>query len=437
MADEADVISAHRMPQEMLDYGAGAAARGLRVIIAGAGGAAHLPGMLAAVPRHRCRSSAYRSRCATSTDSTRCSRSRRCRRRARGHRRRRRRPQRGPAGRPHPGGRRRGLRQRMVDFQAEPLEETATGKGEAVRRPPMARRASASRPCPSPRRPTRRRLVGLDVAALASRCSAWSRPTSWPRAARRGRRRSPTSMAGGRASALLAMLAGVTLALGSGGRTPFRGRDLGVAAPGGRAGRPCGARRADRALARRPRQRDRDHPLHLLRRAVPARPRLPRAPGPHPRELRPECGCWSRRWSPTGCGPRLPPAPRFDNPILRPARGARCCWPPRLLVTGYYPVLTWMAYLFAGMAVGRSDLGRRAASRPACSPAASCSQPGRPLLSEVLTEGRFSEQTLDPGRRTGPTAARRPAAASSGCSSRRRTAAPRSTWRRPPAARSP
>jgi 5-(carboxyamino)imidazole ribonucleotide mutase len=46
---EADVVSAHRMPREMLDYGASAAARGLRVLIAGAGGAAHLPGMLAAV----------------------------------------------------------------------------------------------------------------------------------------------------------------------------------------------------------------------------------------------------------------------------------------------------------------------------------------------------------------------------------------------------
>ncbi len=46
---EADVVSAHRMPDEMLDYGRRAAARGIRVIIAGAGGAAHLPGMLAAV----------------------------------------------------------------------------------------------------------------------------------------------------------------------------------------------------------------------------------------------------------------------------------------------------------------------------------------------------------------------------------------------------
>jgi 5-(carboxyamino)imidazole ribonucleotide mutase len=46
---EADVVSAHRMPDAMLDYGRKAHLRGLQVIIAGAGGAAHLPGMLAAV----------------------------------------------------------------------------------------------------------------------------------------------------------------------------------------------------------------------------------------------------------------------------------------------------------------------------------------------------------------------------------------------------
>jgi 5-(carboxyamino)imidazole ribonucleotide mutase len=49
VVSEADVVSAHRMPEEMLAYGRGAAGRGLKVIIAGAGGAAHLPGMLAAV----------------------------------------------------------------------------------------------------------------------------------------------------------------------------------------------------------------------------------------------------------------------------------------------------------------------------------------------------------------------------------------------------
>lgn len=49
IAYEADVVSAHRMPDEMLTYGREAHGRGLRAIIAGAGGAAHLPGMLAAV----------------------------------------------------------------------------------------------------------------------------------------------------------------------------------------------------------------------------------------------------------------------------------------------------------------------------------------------------------------------------------------------------
>ena len=49
VAFEADVVSAHRMPDEMLAYGREAQDRGLEVIIAGAGGAAHLPGMLASV----------------------------------------------------------------------------------------------------------------------------------------------------------------------------------------------------------------------------------------------------------------------------------------------------------------------------------------------------------------------------------------------------
>jgi 5-(carboxyamino)imidazole ribonucleotide mutase len=49
VAFEADVVSAHRMPEEMIGYGRDAVGRGLQVVIAGAGGAAHLPGMLAAV----------------------------------------------------------------------------------------------------------------------------------------------------------------------------------------------------------------------------------------------------------------------------------------------------------------------------------------------------------------------------------------------------
>lgn len=46
---EADVVSAHRTPDKMTRFARGAAARGIRVVIAGAGGAAHLPGMVAAM----------------------------------------------------------------------------------------------------------------------------------------------------------------------------------------------------------------------------------------------------------------------------------------------------------------------------------------------------------------------------------------------------
>ena len=48
IAHEARVVSAHRMPDDMFAYAEGAAGRGLKAILAGAGGAAHLPGMLAA-----------------------------------------------------------------------------------------------------------------------------------------------------------------------------------------------------------------------------------------------------------------------------------------------------------------------------------------------------------------------------------------------------
>ncbi|HEX8641375.1 MAG TPA: 5-(carboxyamino)imidazole ribonucleotide mutase [Allosphingosinicella sp.] len=48
---ETRVVSAHRTPQRLYDYAQGAAARGLKVIVAGAGGAAHLPGMAASMTR--------------------------------------------------------------------------------------------------------------------------------------------------------------------------------------------------------------------------------------------------------------------------------------------------------------------------------------------------------------------------------------------------
>ena len=51
VAHECQVVSAHRTPQRLYDYATGAVARGLKVIIAGAGGAAHLPGMTASMTR--------------------------------------------------------------------------------------------------------------------------------------------------------------------------------------------------------------------------------------------------------------------------------------------------------------------------------------------------------------------------------------------------
>jgi 5-(carboxyamino)imidazole ribonucleotide mutase len=49
VAHEAKVVSAHRTPDRLFDYAKGAAGRGLKVLIAGAGGAAHLPGMVASM----------------------------------------------------------------------------------------------------------------------------------------------------------------------------------------------------------------------------------------------------------------------------------------------------------------------------------------------------------------------------------------------------
>lgn len=49
IANEVDIVSAHRTPDKMMEYGKSAHERGISVIIAGAGGAAHLPGMIASI----------------------------------------------------------------------------------------------------------------------------------------------------------------------------------------------------------------------------------------------------------------------------------------------------------------------------------------------------------------------------------------------------
>ena len=49
IAFEVDIVSAHRTPEKLMDYGTNAHLRNIKVIIAGAGGAAHLPGMIASL----------------------------------------------------------------------------------------------------------------------------------------------------------------------------------------------------------------------------------------------------------------------------------------------------------------------------------------------------------------------------------------------------
>ncbi len=71
VAHETTIVSAHRTPERMVAYAQAARARGIRVIIAGAGGAAHLPGMVAAltplpvigVPVRRCDASEWQAPC--------------------------------------------------------------------------------------------------------------------------------------------------------------------------------------------------------------------------------------------------------------------------------------------------------------------------------------------------------------------------------------
>ena len=184
------------------------------------------------------------------------------------------------------------------------------------------------------------------------------------------------------------MLAGVTLALASGGPTPFRGRRLGIAA-GGLAARAVLVALLGLWLG----ELDSGIAIILTYYGVLFLLGLPflalRA-----RHLAVLAGVWLvlaplvSHW----LRPDLPPR-RFDNAsfdqLAQPGLLAL-----ELLVTGYYPVLTWLAYLFAGMAVGRSDLGRRTVQAGLLAGGLVLAA-GSALLSEVLTEDRFSQRTLD------------------------------------------
>ena len=164
VAHEVDVLSAHRMPQEMLAYGEAAAGRGLKVIIAGAGGAAHLPGMLA------CGHPAARDRCARAARATRWPRlaaldradARWC---PGGNRLDRRCPQRGAAGR----ARARDLGRRVVGAHGEvPARARRQGasQGRGAAPPPFGRRRLRRLTLPESTTFTRRTDGSLCLHAL-------------------------------------------------------------------------------------------------------------------------------------------------------------------------------------------------------------------------------------------------------------------------------
>ena len=175
VAYEADVVSAHRMPEQMLAYGKDAAGRGLEVIIAGAGGAAHLPGMLASVTPLPVIGVPVPLKHLDGMDSLLSIVQM-------------------PAGVPVAtvgvGNARNagllavrilavsdpGLRERMTAFQEE-LRETAETKGEAVRNASSGRAGWASED-PA----TRATAWSGSTSPAASPCSGWSPPTCWPRA---------------------------------------------------------------------------------------------------------------------------------------------------------------------------------------------------------------------------------------------------------------
>ena len=311
VAYESDVVSAHRMPEQMLAYGKDAAGRGLEVIIAGAGGAAHLPGMLASVttlpvdrrpgpaqaPRRHGLAALHRAD---------------ARGRAGRHGRRRQRPERRPAGGAHP----RGVRRRA-----------ARAAGGVPGRAPRDRRDQG-------------RVGPLTPARGSASSGSENRGDEGPPG--RGRRRPLPRAArdGGHARARLARprrqpderaVAGrrprVGAVRGPGRREPGaddRAADAGPRAGAGTTqpgpGDPRGAGRHHRAGARRARDRDRRDP-DLLRRAVPDGAAVPRPH--HQAAAGAGRGLGGRRPGRLAGRAAAPAGTPLRQPALRPARGSR------------------------------------------------------------------------------------------------------------------
>ena len=326
---EADVVSAHRMPEEMLAYGKQAADRGLSVIIAGAGGAAHLPGMLASVTPLPVIGVPVPLKHLDGLDSLLSIVQM---------------PSGVPVATVAVGGARNAgllavrilaatepdLREKMVAFQAS-LKASAEEKGRG--RPQRLRPATPRFLMPPPGR-----IVGLDVArclALLGMVAVHVLPADT----------AAYHLAHGRASALFAVLLGVTLAILSRGQAASAGiavRALLIAVLGLALGE------LDSGLAVILTY----YGLLLLLGLPFVRLKV--------RGLLVLAGCWVVVMPVAShlLRPHLPErsfaVPSFES-LAEP-------WQllSELTFTGYYPMVPWLAYLLVGLTVGRMDLASRA-----------------------------------------------------------------------------
>lgn len=196
------------------------------------------------------------------------------------------------------------------------------------------------------------RLVGLDVARAVALLGMVATHLL-PDLTTSGEQTWPHDLAGGRASALFAVLAGVALALMTGRRTPLRQGDRAQAQLG------LGARALliallGLALA----TQETGLAIILTYYGVMFLLAIPFA-GLRARWLALLAAIWVLVVPVVShlLRPELPPR-RFDNPEFGQLEQPSLLL-SELLFTGYYPAVPWLAYVFAGMAVGRSDLVRR------------------------------------------------------------------------------
>jgi len=244
---------------------------------------------------------------------------------------------------------------------------------------------SLARTAAAPRR-RGQRLVGLDVARCLALLGMVSTHVLSP-VTPEGEISWTQDLAGGRASALFAVLAGVSIALLSGRRTPPTGRARWVAV------RALGVRALlIAAVGLTLGMLDSGLAVILTYYGVMFLLALPFI-GLGARWLALLAAAWLVV---------VPVVSHQLRPMLPDARGDNPAWGQladpvpmlwELLLTGYYPALPWLAYLFAGMAVGRSELGRRTVQAGLLVGGVALAV-GATRVSDQLTAGRFSTQEL-------------------------------------------